>query len=225
MEGVMIVGSDRQCGKTVVTAGLACALAASGFHIQAFKPLGIGPAGDEDQQYIDKITQQFSAGQTLKADSPHEVSTALWHRMMEQLKSTLYPCLIEAPGQVAMLWRMTGQPVDALDIAQTLGLSVLLTTRADDCFMEKTRSALSFISGRGVSLLGFIAVQTQPGENAETIGQEAFIVSQEFKTPVLGSLPYSPSIQVSLLQQGNLLRLVEENIDLLPLQMGMGIML
>lgn len=231
LDGVLIVGTDRGCAKTVVTAGLAAAIGAAGFHVQALKPLAFCPDlslnRNQDQAFLNKITQQYIQAETINAASPWEVSVPLWNKMLEQCKTLQYPCLLESPGQVASPWRITGHTiVDAPDVAKQLGLSVLLVAKAEETFFEKTRAALSFIQARGVESIGFVRVYTAPGdEQPEDSLSEVLLLTQHFGVPFLGELPYSPSISVSTLHQGNLLRLTQENIDLLPIQLGIGLKL
>lgn len=230
LEGTLILGTDSGCGKTTVTAGLTAAIMTSGFRVQAFKPLVFCPEvalnPTQEQVFINKITQQYIHVDTITAPSPWELTMPLWNRMIEQCKQLQYPCFLEAPGQVATPWQiLDGRITDGPDVAQQLGLSVLLVAEAGGDFLEKTRSALNFLHSRNIEPLGFIRVQTTPDSRDLLSPQEPFLLAREQAVPFLGDLPYSPSISVAGLQQGNLIRLIQENIDLLPLQVGMGLTL
>ncbi len=230
LEGMMIVGTDRGCGKTIVTAGLAAAIREAGFRVQALKPLSFCQESaiqrDPDQPFINKISQQYIQADTICAPSPWEVTIPTWNRIMEQCKNFQYPALIEAPGQVATPWQISAHKItDSLDICCQLDLSLLLVAQAGPDCLEKTRSALSFIQNRDLGPVGIICVETSPLDSQweERTFSEMLLLSQSYETPYLGTLPHSPSISVSSLQQGNLLRLTQENIDLLPLQIGIGL--
>jgi dethiobiotin synthetase len=229
LEGLMIVGAGNGCGKTVVTAGLAAALGDNGFRVQALKPLVFERASsinrDRDQDYLNKVTQQFVPAETIITSTSQEVSLILWNKMQEQYKSLQYPCLLEAVGQVATPWRIdsTGTMADALDVAKQFSLSVLLVAKTGENFLAETRGALTFLQSRQMTPVGFIRVSTTPDADPEVAFPEALLISQQYQVPFLGDLPYSPSISVPGLQQGNLIRLIQENIDLLPLQVGMGL--
>jgi dethiobiotin synthetase len=231
LEGILILGTDTACGKTVLTAGLAAAILEAGFRVQAYKPLVLCPdlslKQGQDQAFLNKISQQFIQAETLHLPSPWEMTVPLWNKMLDQCKTLQYPCLLEGPGQVSSPWQLlNNQITDGLTIAKDLGLPVLLVSRAEEAFMAKTRAALTFMLHRQITPLGFVRVQTVPtGGPVDHAAHEALMLSQEFAVPFLGDLPYSPSISVSPIQQGNLVRLVQENIDLLPLQMGIGLTL
>ena len=182
LEGLMIVGASNGCGKTVMTAGLAAALGDNGFRVQALKPLVFEKAPsinrDRDQDYLNKITQQFVPAETVITSSPQEVSLILWNKMMEQYKSLQYPVLLEAVGQVATPWRIdaTGIIVDALDVAKQFGLSVLLVAKAGESFLAETRSALTFLQSRQMTPVGFTRVSTTPDVDPEATFPEALLI-------------------------------------------------
>lgn len=228
---MLVLGTEAGCGKTVAIAGLAAALGVSGFRMQALKPLDFCEKhalnGHTEQQFLNKVTQQFIQAETIHAPSPWEVPPVLWNRIIEPCRSLQYPCLLEGPGQVATPWQIAqGRLFDSLDVARMLDLPILLVSRADTRFLEKTRSALTFIQSRGFTPLAFLAVETEASTRSqETFLQETLLLSQHYTVPFLGLLPHSPSISVTLGQQGNLIRLTQENIDLLPLQMGIGLTL
>lgn len=229
LEGVLIVGTGYGCGKTSVTAGLAAALIENGFQVQAFKPLAfseqISFTKGMEQNYINKVTQQYTPVETLYAPSAWDIPIPLWNKMIESCKQTQYPCLIEAPGQVATPWRIAQSTVtDATDIAKQLGISVLLVAQADEHFLEETRAALTFLKARDITPIGLIRIQTRSQKEPPSPA-EPLLIGQNFGIDFLGDLPYSPSISVAGQQQGNLVRLVQESIDLLPLQMGIGLKL
>jgi dethiobiotin synthetase len=227
-EGLLVLGTEAGCGKTALITGLAASLNEAGLRVQALKPLefctDVSFHKGRDQAYLNKITQQYMQVETLHAASPWEVTPVLWNRMIEHCKSLQYPCLLEGVGSVATPWQISnGEIVDGVDVALLLKLPVLLVAKADGNFLEKTRHALSFLQDRQATITGFIRVQTEL--TSQSSEEEALLISQHYSVPFLGELPYSPSISVQTLQQGNLIRLTQENIDLLPLQMGMGLAL
>lgn len=231
LEGMLVLGTDAGCGKTTVITGLAAALIESGFRIQTFKPLVFcqeaSMSGNLDQMFMNKITQQYIQASAIQATSAWDLGMPLWNRMIEQCKTMQYPCILEGPGQVATPWQILNHKItDGIDIATQLGLPILLVAKTDPTFLEKTRTALSFLKQRSANIIGFIRVQTTPPSRESDLNpNEPFLLSNNYTTPFLGDLPYSPSISVTTLQQGNLIRLIEENIDLLPLQIGIGLKL
>src|SRR5690606_12960181 len=159
--------------------------------------------------FLTQVTQQMLPVETLHVQSPWEVSPITWARWLEPCKNLQYPCLFEAPGQVASPWQIhQGVVTDACDAAHMLKLSVILLGRSGPQFPAQTREAMTYLFARKVHPAGFIRVipheQASPPDPAE-----ALLISQITGVPFLGDLPYSPSISVEQMRQGNLIRLVE----------------
>ncbi len=227
-QGIMILGTHPTCGKTAVAAGLGASMIEAGFRVQAYKPLIfrdeplLGPA--PDQRFLNLVTQQYIQADTLCLQSAWDLSMPLWNRMIEQCKSLQYPCLLEGPGIASTPWQLLNHRlIDGVDVAQQLGLSIILVAPAGEDFLASTRSALAFIRSKQMDAIGIIRVQTQASQDLAPA--DAMLLSQLDNITFLGDLPYSPSIVVSNQQQGNLIRLTQENIDLLPLQLGIGLKL
>ncbi len=229
--GLLILGTEADCGKTVITAGLAAAIQTLGFRVQAYKPLEFLPnvslVRGLDQQFHNRITQQFLHAETALADSPWDVTASTWHKVIESLKALEFPGIIESPMQVGMPWRIQGQTlIDAVDIARQFNYPILLVGRAEPAFMARMRLALEYLQSRQMNVIGFIKNHVQtPVEAMDAISAEAMLLAQHYTVPFLGEMPYSPSISVASRQQGNLIRLIQDNIDLLPIQFGMGLTL
>jgi len=232
LEGTLVLGTEQGCGKTVLVAGLAMALSDAGFRVQAFKPLEFGVSGGfshgQDQAYINKMTGQYILVETVRLASAWDMTVPTWNRLIEHCKTLQYPCILEGPGQVASAWRLSrDQLVDGLDVAQLLGFSILLVAKTGPDFFEKTRAALEFIRSRGQQAIGFVQVDTMTETLVDEDKNQAekIMLSHHYGTPFLGHFPYSPSISVPTHRQGNLMRMTQDNIDLLPLQLGMGLTL
>ncbi len=229
--GLLITGTDAACGKTTLLAGLAASLTAEGFRVQAYKPLEFSAEVSfhrgQDQAYLNKITQQFISAETFTAPAANAVPQVLWNKLLDQCRSMQYPVLLEAPGQIATPWHISGSRLqDSVDMAEHLDMPLLITGRNDHTFLEKMRLALTFTAQRPVKILGFARVQTRPDTGDTPLFDFSPVyLAQQFAVPFLGDLPYSPSISVESLQQGNLIRLTQENIDLFPLQVGIGLTL
>lgn len=226
---ILVLGTDAQCGKTVFTAGLAAVFTQSGFRMQAFKPLSLlaYTMGTDDQAFLNHVTQQYMQANTLFFPSAWEVSLPQWNKLLTQCQQFPYPCLIEGPGQIATPWRKQDHDLkDGLDAATALEAGILLIGKAEPLFLEKMRLAIAFAQTRATQILGFSYIYTQaPQDNDLQIPQDAWYLSQQTGVPFLGTIPYSPSISVERLNPGNLITLIQNNIDLLPLQMQIGVTL
>lgn len=227
----MILGSDWGCGKTVVISGLAAALEANGFRVQAYKPLSFSssknPLSCPDQAFINAVTRQFIQVEPMYVPSPESVQAPLWNKLLNDCHNFPYPCLFEGVGQVATPWQVVQDELrDGIDVAIQLRLPVVLVSRAGTTFLEKSRAAVQFAKARDVEIIGVIRVETSPDLGfLLTDDAESLLLTHLTEVPFLGHLPYSPSISVPGLKQGNLLRMIEENIDLLPFQRVIGVRL
>lgn len=228
---ILVLGTDSQCGKTVLTAGLAVVFTQAGFRMQAFKPLSfvtdLTSVETDDQAFLNQITQQYIQVNTLSVPSAWEVTPLHWNKIITQCQQFPYPCLLEGPGQIATPWRRQDHLLkDALDVAATLEAGIILVGKAEPMFLEKMLLAIAFAQARAVQILGFASVFTQPSQDEDVqILQDAWYLAQQTGVAFLGIIPYSPSIQVHRLNQGNLVTLTQNNIDLLPLQMRIGVTL
>jgi dethiobiotin synthetase len=228
IEGVLIVGTQPKCGKTVITAGLAAAMIEGGFQVQAIKPLeflpGISLMRGHDQIYLDKITRAMQHTDTIHAASCHDVSNIDWNRVTDVSRKTAFPVLLECPGTVAAPLRFTGDLVlDVVDFAKALGISILLVTPKSDQLVGQMAAALAYLNERQADIMGWVGVETSTTK-APYWETESLYLSHQYRLHCLGVLPYSPSISVEGLQQGNLIRLTEMSIDLLPLQQALKLM-
>jgi dethiobiotin synthetase len=229
--GVLVLGSGTRCGKTVVTAGIAAALTESGFRVHALKPLSFVSGSSpvySDQLYLNQITRQFSTDDPIMVASPLDVTPLLWNRVIDACRTSPFPLLVEGPGQVSTPWRINARQevTDATDVAVLLGFPVLLVASAGTPFVAQTRLSLDWLYARQIEVIGFVRVCSASAEEVDGIAPDTMdplLVSRLCGTPFLGDLPYSASISVSSGQQGNLIRLVETQIDLLPIQQGMGL--
>ena len=68
-----------------------------------------------------------------------------------------------------------------------------------------------------------MAVDTQPARVPEW-EQDVLFLRGHTDIPYLGEIAYSPSISVEALQQGNLCRITELGVDLLPIQQALNLL-
>jgi len=233
MNGLLIAGATPRCGKTIVAAGIMGVLLDLGFKTQAVKPLifsekTFSERADQinpDQAYLDMIEngRAMQRVETVLASSPYEVNTLLWNRMMENCKKSVYPLVIESPGTVAQPLRMDGNVfIDAVDWSLLLELPILLTVRKSPQVIADLAPALAYLYEGEADVIGWVAVETRPEPYAHW-DEDRFLISREYDTPFLGEITWSPSISVEMRQQGNLLKLTEAGVDLLPIQQAMDL--
>lgn len=229
MNGVLVVGATPRCGKTVVAAGVMGVLLDLGFKTQAVRPLDFSEnnviSKSPDQAYFDMIEngRAMQRVETVVAASAYEVNTLLWNRVMENCKKSVYPLVIESPATVAQPLRMDDNVfIDAVDWSLLLDLPILLTVRKSPQVIADLAPALAYLYEGEADVIGWVAVETQPQPYAHW-EEDRFLISREYDTPFLGEIAWSPSISVEARHQGNLLKLTEAGVDLLPIQQAMDL--
>ena len=229
---VLIAGATPRCGKTVACAGIAGVLLDLGFKVQATRPLvfdqNIAPGEIcVDQAYMELIeaNRVMQRLETVVVPSPYDLSALLWNRMLENCKKPVYPLLIESTGSVAQPLRVEEDGFfDVLDLSDTLDAAIVLVGRKSPDVVAELAPALTYLYDGDADVLGWIAVETQAFDLPRW-EQDYQLVSREYDVPFLGEIAWSPSISVEGLQQGNLLKLTEASLDLLPIQQAMNLAL
>lgn len=242
--GVMVLGTGPRCGKTLVTTAISATLIQQGFTVQAYKPLEfcqeLSVYRGLEQAFMDKITNQWKPGETLCVPSPDKVLPGLWHRLRERCMASQVPMMLEGLSSVGSIWMTANHSVlekgymDTIDVMEEFQLSPLvvcnLNSRYPGQWMDEAHAAIDYLIQRGHTPVGWVGCYPQTellGHEPPAIpdNQEQLILqfAQWSGVSCLGVIPFSPSINVQSGQQGNCLRLVEEHIDLLPVQMALGL--
>ncbi len=227
IEGLVIAGTRPRCGKTVLTAGIAGTMRSVGLQVQTVKPLTFSEIEKPnlDQAFLDLINRPLQAVTPICAPSPHELSTLDWNRVIDICRKMAYPTLIESPGTVAAPLKFQDQEVvDVGDFARVLGVKILLVTPKSPHLYSELVPALVYLLEQGANVIGWAGIETQPVHTPHW-DVETLYISNRYRVPFLGELPYSPSISVEAMQQGNLIRLTEAGVDLLPIQSAMNMLI
>ncbi len=227
--GLLITGTTPRCGKTVAAAGLAGVLHALGFQVQAIKPLEFlanNPHGSIEQAFFDRLIRPLQPVDTLSVQSAASIVPVEWQRFIDICLKRVYPYLLEAPGNFASPLRyVKGDHEDAIHLANTLEIPMLLVTPKQPDIVNTMAQALTFAQAHNAPLVGWIAVETQPLEPqaAPDWFTDTLYLNHRFPYPYLGEIPYSRSISVESGQQGNLYRHTEMGLDLLPIQQSLDV--
>lgn len=223
--GLIIFGTEFACGKTIVAAGLSTTLKQEGYTCRAAKPLCMGTQMSvaAELEFLQRIGKSpidyplalstepagFEGGQVAKA--------VAWCYEQEP---TVF---LEMPGSCAtpLAW-MNDQVTfwqDCADFARHIGWPALLVGRFGARTIEQFMMAATFLRKRQVNVIAMVSVQISPDFGQSMISNESLTLALRQRTgvPYLGCVPYSPSISVPQLNQGNLVKLISANIDLLPL--------
>ena len=227
--GLIVTGTHAKCGKTIACAGLAAVLHDLGFNAQALKPLAFQPKitlrRAYEQAFFDRVIPSMQVMDVLTAESPRGVSPIEYQRLIEICRKRVYPYLLETPGNIATPIRFSSQEVlDAVDLAEMLGLPILVVTSKRKDLIGALAPGLAYLSRRDANVVGWMAVETEPTETPDW-DYETLYLRTQYEFPFLGEILYSPSISVETLQQGNLQRLTEIGVDLLPIQQALDLLL
>lgn len=238
--GLLIVGTHPKCGKTVATAGLAGVLGQLGFRVPPIKPLHFAPPvafceGAYEQAYFDRVCPPVEPVTPLVVPNAQQLSARQWQDLVMVIRRRVYPYLLEMPGSAASPIRLAPDAwLDAVDLAQALSCPLLLVTSRQPDVIARLAPALAYFAQRSAALVGWMAVATTPPTSSglESVSgdahdweQEVWMASQRYRVPYWGEIAHSPSISVELGQQGNLLRMTEQGVDVLPVQQALNLLI
>jgi dethiobiotin synthetase len=235
--GLIVTGTQARCGKTVLCAGLIGVLNELGFRLQAIKPLSYESGAffrqTGEQDYFDRLYRELPASrlpgiqpmERWTVPSPFGFGQNEWRRLLDIGRRRIDPYILETPGSISTPIRTIEEVMDTIDLARTLSLPMLLTTRKHPDMLSVLPTALAYAALRDAPLMGWIAVETEPlsVSDIDTWPQNVEYILRQFGVPYLGEVAYSPSISVETLRQGNLYRLTEAGLDLLPIQQALDV--
>jgi len=242
--GLLVTGTHGGCGKTVCCAGVVGALNNLGFRLQAIKPLAFSQSNairpsDIEQGYFNRLAIEMGNDKfrahtfhdAWSCPSPHAMSETDWRRLITIAHRRIDPYLFETPGSIGVpLYSASSvdarsSSMDVVDLAQELQIPILLVTAKTSDVLTHVPTALAYATVRKAPIIGWLAVETEPFPPAlqEQWQEDVFYIRRYFQTPFLGEIPYSPSVSVEAGRQGNLYRLTENNLDLLPIQQTLNL--
>ncbi|BEQ14385.1 dethiobiotin synthase [Desulfoferula mesophila] len=231
-KGVVVVGTDTDAGKTMVSAALVAGLRQAGVPAGYLKPLAsecaMGPGG------------------------PMSPDVALLHRLvgLEEPLSSLNPVCLRAPLSPLAAAReegvelslaasvaacrefLAGQEFGVIEgvggllvpiapgatfreLAVELGLPVVVAARPGLGTINHTLLTIQALRQADLNVLGFVFSFTQPADPGDPSIKENHALIHEYSgTPFMGALPYlGPREQISRLA---LHQAVRENLDMSP---------
>ena len=233
-KGVVIVGTDTDAGKTIVSAALVAGLRDAGIPAGYLKPLASecapGPEGQPvspDVLLLDRLVGLKEPLYTLNPvclRAPLSPLAAARKEGVElSLAASAAACRKFLAGQefgviegVGGLLVPIAPGATFRDLAVELGLPVVVAARPGLGTINHTLLTLEALKGAGVPVVGFIFSHTQPADPGDPSVKENHALILEYSgTPFLGALPYlGPRDQLA----GEALRqAVRENLDMSPL--------
>lgn len=199
-----ITGTDTGVGKTLISCALLHGFAAQGKRVAGFKPVAAGC--DENGHNDDAMalraasTMQLTYGQVnpycfMQAVAPHlaaqfvGVSVSI-ERIMEsfsELNAQSDLVIVEGAGGFRVPLN-AGQ--DSADLAQKLGLPVILVVGMRLGCLNHALLTIEAISARGLMLAGWVANVVD--ENMTMLNENITALQQRIAAPLLGIVPHMP---------------------------------
>lgn len=118
---------------------------------------------------------------------------------------------------------------DSRDLACELGFPCILVARHNQEAIERLLLTASYLtSGDKCDLVGLVTVECAPQEGQLLESRLSrsdleMLLASRIKAPFLGTLKYSPSISVTRVNQGNLVKVTEAGIDLLAFRRAINL--
>ncbi len=228
VSGLTIVGTESGCGKTVFMTGLSALLRQQGVNVRAVKPICLGAKdrAESEISFICSISGTPRNYASVVISSAKNLTDAQWaHSLSVGLGSEL--SLVETPGSCASPMSFEQSHVgtlahawkDTRDFARELGYPCIIVAHHNHEAIEKLVLAYSYMH-EFVKIAGMVTVETQANEGKQlesklTRSEVALLLASRTHAPYLGCLKFSPSISVPRVNQGNLVKITAEGIDLL----------
>lgn len=196
-----------------------------GFAARALKPICLGnkKTCESELAFISSISHTPLTYPVQHIDRPGELTSFGWAETIRILTSCRDTTLVELPGCPATpLMKANGAWKDTADLAVELGWPCLLVASMAAESIEQLLINTVYLLSHSLPLIGLVTVETKPehrtqlglGLAADTL---ALALYERTQVPLIGCLPYSPSISVPTVNQGNLIKTCSSAIDLLPI--------
>lgn len=226
---IFVTGTDTGVGKTVITAGLLVSFRKKGYKTIAVKPFQTGAYVCEGSLLSPDVMFYQETGFT---EEPLEVLNPVsleppaspWvasilsktpidlvkvYQAVEEVLPRYDLVITEGAGGICV-------PIlkDFLmaDLALEMGCPVLIVARGSLGTINHTILTVRYAQARGIPILGVVINGLKPGADpVEELNPR--VIKELSGVPLLGVVPYSPTVNVDTGETGNLVELVEESLD------------
>jgi dethiobiotin synthetase len=227
--GVVIVGTQAGCGKTVLACGLAGALREQGFNPRVLKPVFIGTrkAAEQEISFISTAGKSPPSYPMIFLERPANATDSNWQNAVAMTVGPNQLNLIEMPGGCAtpVCYESTGVQSgawrDSADLAREFDLPCILVAKHQRDALESLVLGASYLKSQGLEVLALATVEVVQSGGAELENHTArddFSMGLFSRTnvPFMGCMKFSPSISVPSVTQGSLIK-TTAGLDLLIL--------
>lgn len=234
--GLFVTGTDTGVGKTLVSCALLRALAARGRRVAGMKPVAAGAARHEGGLRNDDVEQMLAAGNTSAPRAlvnpycfeppiaPHiaaaaagvHISIAAIREKHAELMHYAELVVVEGAGGFCV---PLGAGEDMADLAQSLGLPVLLVVGMRLGCLNHALLTAQAIRARGLRLAGWVANHIDPAQAQADANVEA--LAQRLQAPLIARIPFArdPDAQ-HVAAMMNIDRLLMQGLDSATFEAG-----
>lgn len=228
MTGIFITGTDTDIGKTAVASGLAGAFKNRGYSVGVMKPVQSGalvrkgklysPDAEFLMKFLDKhdepelvcpvlLREALAPGVAAEIEGK-TVDLKLIKNAYLQLEKRHDIVIVEGAGGIAVPLR---KRFLISDLITCLGIPAIIVARAGLGTINHTFLTIEHAKRNGIPVIG-IVINNYRGGIAEETNPE--VIAQLTGLPILGIIPHDPAINVDGGITGNIVSLVEKNVDM-----------
>ncbi|MFA6211944.1 MAG: dethiobiotin synthase [Candidatus Obscuribacterales bacterium] len=235
-QGLTIIGTEAGCGKTVFMTGLSALLRQQGIDVRAVKPIVLGTKerAESEISFICSISGTPRNYPASIISSAKNLSEAQWEQSLSVGLAASQFTFVETPGGCASPMSFEQNSVgtlahswkDTRDFARELGYPCIIVAHHNHEAIEKLVLAYSYM--QELPITGMVTVETVANEGKVlesklTRTEVALLLASRTTAPYLGCLKFSPSISVPRVNQGNLIKVISEGVDLLLILKSLNI--
>ncbi|MFH1383557.1 MAG: dethiobiotin synthase [Candidatus Omnitrophota bacterium] len=232
-QGIFVVGTDTNVGKTVVAAGLALVLRKRGLRVGVMKPIASGckQVGNTlvslDAVFLMEAAEnQFSAlTNPIRLKEPlapsvaaeiegREVNVQKVSFAFRELQKNYDFVIVEGIGGLLV---PLGTDYYVSDLVRSLHLSVLIVGRISLGTINHTLLTVEALRARGIAIEGIVLNGLDPRSSSLAELTNPKVIETLSKVRILGVLPQIEMLSVDACAFGNLCDVFEKNINIEPL--------
>ena len=228
-KGIFITGTDTDVGKTVVAAGLAGAIQNRGIDIGVMKPIATGATMtanglisndaqfliksvrcNDEQDLVNPITIELPLAPLVACRLDRsEINLEKVQRAYVRLSQRHDFMVVEGIGGVLVPIK---EGYFVLDMIEWMYLPVIIVARLGLGTINHTLLTIKEFKQRGIEVIGFIL----NGMDSKRIGiaerTNPEVIQEISGLPLLGVLPFDPSVDISKLEIGDIVNLTLRHI-------------
>lgn len=229
-KGIFILGTDTDVGKTVVTAGLACAFRARGIRVGVMKPVASGCIAYGDMRVSEDIVFLMEAARNeyTSLSSPIRLKEPLAPSVAAEIEGTEIDV-----SKILRAYRQLGRQYDTIlvegvgglcvpvrddyfvsDLIRDLGLPVIIVGRIGLGTINHTLLTIEALRSRGITIAGVVLNGLDPQSKSLAEATNPSVIEKLGAVRLLGVLPQIEGLSVRDCRYGDLEAQTIAHIDI-----------